>query len=111
MSQKSYGKIKKGDSTIVENIPIWIDYKIDPISKLSEWHGSFTLLSFKKNLSPAGNPYRLILNDGKSGSIIITNLKINSSGKSIVFFQGSGPLVWKNTFKLKLIHQKITNKK
>ena len=48
MSQKSYGKIKKGDSTIVEDIPIWIDYKIDPISKLSEWHGSFTLLSFKK---------------------------------------------------------------
>ena len=50
------------------------------------------IIIFQKNVSPAGNPYKLILNDGKSGSIIVTNLKINSSGKSIVFFQGSGPL-------------------
>ncbi|MCJ7472073.1 MAG: hypothetical protein MUP02_04605 [Actinobacteria bacterium] len=41
---QSYGKIKKGVSTIIENIPILIDFKIDPRSKLSEWHGSFTLL-------------------------------------------------------------------
>jgi len=88
---QSYGKIKKGVSTIIENIPILIDFKIDPRSKLSEWHGSFTLL-IKKNISPAGNPYRLILNDGRTGDIIITNLKINSSGRFVVIFRGSGLL-------------------
>jgi hypothetical protein len=90
MSQ-SYGMIKKGDLTIVENIPIWIDIKIDPRSKLSEWHGSFTLL-IKTNISPEGNPYRLILDDGRSGDIFITNLKTNSSGRFVVVFQGSGLL-------------------
>ncbi len=88
---QSYGKIKKGVSTIIENIPISIDFKIGPRSKLSEWHGSFTLL-IKKNISPAGNPYRLILNDGRTGDIIITNLKINSSGRFVVIFRGSGLL-------------------
>lgn len=92
MSQKSYGKIKKGDSTIVENIPIWIDFKTDPRSKLPEWHGSFTL-PIKKNISPADNPYRLILDDGRSGDIIITNLKANSSGRLVLFFKGSRLLV------------------
>jgi len=88
---QSYGKIKKGDSTIIENIPIWIDFKIDPRSKLSEWHGSFTL-PIKKNISPAGSPYRLILDDGRSGDIIITNLKANSSGRLVFIFKGSGSL-------------------
>jgi hypothetical protein len=88
---QSYGKIKKGDSTIIENIPIWIDFKIDPRSKLSKWHGSLTLLN-EKNISPADNPYRLILDDGRSGDIIITNLKINSSGRFVIIFQGSGGL-------------------
>ena len=91
MSQKSYGKIKKGDSTIVENIPIWIDFKTDPKSRLAEWHGSFTL-PIKKNISLAGNPYRLILDDDRSGDIIITNLEANSSGRLVFIFKGSGGL-------------------
>ena len=88
---QSYGKIKEGDSTIIENIPIWIHSKINSRSKLSEWHGSFTLL-IKKNILLVGNPYRLILDDGRSGNIIITNLRPNSSGRSVVIFKGTGLL-------------------
>jgi len=91
MSQ-SYGKIKKGDSVIIENIPILLDFKIDPRSKLSEWHGSFTLKNINKNVSPAGNPYQLILDDGRSGVINIIHLKANSSGKLVFIFKGSGSL-------------------
>jgi len=87
---QSYGKIKKGDSTIIENIPIWIDFKVYPRSKLSEWHGSFKL-PIEKNIRPGG-PYRLILDDGRSGDIIITNIERSSSGKHVVNFKGSGLL-------------------
>jgi len=87
---QSYGKIKKGDSTIIENIPIWIDFKVDPRSKLSEWHGSFKS-PIEKNIRPGG-PYRLILDDGRSGDVIITNIERNSSGKHVVNFKGSGLL-------------------
>lgn len=88
---QSYGKIKKGDSTIIENIPIWIDFKTNPRSKLSEWRGSFTL-HINKNISPGGNPYRLILDDGRSGDINIINLKANNSGRFVFIFKGSGGL-------------------
>jgi len=87
---QSYGKIKEGDSTIIENIPIWIHSKINSRSKLSEWHGSFTL-PIEKNIEPGG-PYQLILDDGRSGDIIITNLKANSSGRLVFIFKGSGSL-------------------
>lgn len=87
---QSYGKIKKGDSTIIENISIWIDFKTNPRSKLSEWRGSFTL-PVEKNIVPGG-PYRLILDDGRSGDIIIIKIERSSSGKHVVNFKGSGLL-------------------
>lgn len=96
-----YGKIKKGDSTIIENIPIWFEFKKDPWSGLTEWHGLFKLPN-KRNISPGG-PYRLILEDGRSGDILLTNIEISSSGKFDVKFQGSGLLKWnklRNKFKL-----------
>lgn len=87
---QSYGKIKEGDSTIIENIPIWINFKTDPISKLSEWYGSFTL-PIEKNIE-TGGPYQIILDDGRSGDSIITNIERSSSGKHVVTFKGSGLL-------------------
>ncbi|MHC2995451.1 MAG: hypothetical protein IBV53_08135 [Candidatus Atribacteria bacterium] len=87
---QSYGKIKEGDSTIIENIPIWIDSKKNPRSMLLEWYGSFTL-PIEKNIKPGG-PYQLILDDGRTGDIIITNVERSSSGKHVVYFKGSGLL-------------------
>jgi len=52
----------------------------------------FIYITYQKNILPAGNPYRLILDDGRAGDIIITNLKINSSGRFVVIFRGSGLL-------------------
>lgn len=87
---QSYGKIKEGDSTIIENIPILFEFKKNPRSGLTEWHGSFKL-PIEKNIRPGG-PYRLILDDGRSGDIIITNIERSSSGKHVVNFKGSGLL-------------------
>lgn len=52
--------------------------------------GSFKL-PIEKNIK-AGGPYRLILDDGRSGDIIITNIERSSSGKHLVNFKGSGLL-------------------
>ena len=87
MSQ-SYGIIKKGDSTIVENVPVWYDFKIDPKSTLPDLHGSFTL-NINKNISPNDNPYQLFLDDGRSAVIYITHMTIKSSGKYFITFKGS----------------------
>ena len=87
MSQ-SYGIIKKGDSTIVENVSIWFDFKIDPKSTLPDLYGSFTL-NTEKNISPTDNPYQLLLEDGRSAQIYITRMTIKSSGKYYFTFKGS----------------------
>ncbi len=89
MSQ-SYGKIKEGDLTIIENIPILFEFKKKPRSGLSEWHGSFKL-PIEKNIRP-GVPYRLILDDGRAGDIIITNIGRSSFGKHVINFKGSSLL-------------------
>lgn len=86
---QSYGTIKQGDKIILENISIWFDVTKDPRSGLKDWHGSFTLSS-EKYIEPGG-PYRLILDDGRQGDILISDVQISGSGSSVQF-QGSGPL-------------------
>lgn len=85
------GKIKKGDSVLIENVSILIDSTINKKSKLKEWHGSFVLPALK-NITP-GSPFQLFLDDGRSGNIIITDIKITSSAKQLFYFMGSGPLL------------------
>jgi len=84
------GKIKKGDSVLIENVSILIDSTTNQISKLSEWHGSFVSPTFT-DITPGG-PFQLFLDDGRSGNIIITNMKVTSSTKQVFYFTGSGLL-------------------
>ena len=90
---QGYGKISKDNAVIIDNIPITYHYNsIDLKSTLPEWHGSFKLKNIHIDISPANNPYKLILEDGKSGMINITHLRTDSSGRVSINFQGTGPL-------------------
>ncbi len=85
--QKSYGTIKKGDQVLLDNIPIRFEVNHDQRSGLKEWYGSFELSSG----SPIelGSSYSLILSDGRSGDILISNIQTGSSRNSAQF-RGSG---------------------
>lgn len=84
------GKIKKGDSVLIDNVSILIRSRTNQISKLPKWHGSFVSLTLT-NIKPGGS-FQLFLDDGRSGNIIITNIKITSSVKQVFYFMGSGLL-------------------
>ena len=88
---RNKGSIKKGNYTILKNIPVAYYLTVDPVSELSTWYGTFSI-NKQNNISPAGNPYKLILGDGRSGMIHITHLARNNSGKLVVNFRGSGLL-------------------
>jgi len=92
--EQIYGKIKKGDTVLIDNIPILISSRTNQISKLSEWYGSFVSPTFI-DIMPAGS-FQLFLDDGRSGNIIITNMKMNNSTKQVFYFTGNGPLSYKN---------------
>jgi hypothetical protein len=85
----AYGTIKDGDKILIENVAIWYDVTIDPRSGLKGWYGSFTSQT-EKYVEP-GRPYRLILDDGRSGDILISNVEIRGSDCT-VRFRGSGTL-------------------
>lgn len=92
--EQVYGKIKKGDLVLIDNISILISSKTNQISRLSEWHGSFISPTLT-NIMPGGT-FQLFLDDGRSGKIIITNMKMNNSTKQVFYFTGNGPLSYKN---------------
>lgn len=54
----------------------------------SSWHGSFEIGD--KHI-PLGE-YKIKLEDGRSGDVIISNMSTGSHGKTQMAFQGSGPL-------------------
>ena len=79
------GKILKGEQVVFDNVNIGID--VEPLPSGGEaWSGGFT----KKGLSDVerGGPYRLILEDGRSGNIMIDKLERSSSGRITVLFHG-----------------------
>lgn len=89
-----YGKIKKGNTVLIDNISILIDSETDQISRLQGWHGSFISPTFI-DIMPGGT-FQLFLDDGRSGKIIITNMEMSNSTKQVFYFTGNGPLSYKN---------------
>lgn len=87
--QRFSGKILDGNQILLENVK-GVLFVNEPPTGIKSWQGTFDL--------PAGNnidfdaPNHLELDDGRSGKILITRIQRNSSGITIVEFQGSGPL-------------------
>jgi hypothetical protein len=87
--QRVNGTIKDGEKLLAQDIEIWLSESIDPRSGLHRWSGSFDLHS-GKYIEPGG-PYNLILEDGRTGNIIINNVITGSRGEA-AHFVGTGPL-------------------
>jgi hypothetical protein len=89
----AYGTIKQGDKILIEDLVVVYEMTKGARSGLSSWYGSFVLPAEKLKQIKPGGPYRLILDDGRSGDIRTTNIPIGSStlGYS-VHFEGSGAL-------------------
>lgn len=82
--------IFSGKELMFENITVYITLSTDRISNLKEWRGIF-YVPITQDID-TGGPYRIELKDGRSGNILITNIKINFQKPCEVFFVGSGPL-------------------
>ena len=83
------GSIKSGDEILLEDISLWLEETVDHRSGLKGWYGSFSLASGQ--VLQLGAQYLLILEDGRSGQILLKRQQIGSGG-SKVEFQGTGPL-------------------
>ena len=82
------GKITSGDNVLADGVDVRIT-KI-PRGKQYDWLGALTLPGGAS--MPTGGLYRLELDDGRSGNILVTNMRILSGDHKEVIFQGSGPL-------------------
>jgi hypothetical protein len=60
-----------------------------PPGRLRSWNGQFSLLQ-GEYIGPGA--YRLELDDGRSGDILITNANFSSHSNPSITFKGSGPL-------------------
>ncbi|MEW6208191.1 MAG: hypothetical protein AB1631_07480 [Acidobacteriota bacterium] len=85
-----HGSIKQNDQILFEEIEIQLFETKDARSGLDSWYGSFTLPQ-GMDIEPGG-PYHLLLEDRRSGNIIVTSNRVSSNLPTIVSFLGSGSL-------------------
>ena len=83
------GTIKSHEQVLLENVDIVIEQTVDAPSGLKSWGGSFELPP-ESHIEPGG-PYDLVLENGKSGDILVTKVSIRNR-RSAVRFVGTGPL-------------------
>lgn len=84
------GTVRSGDEILVKHSAVYINETTDSESGIAQWFGSFDLPT-GTYIEPGG-PYRLQLEDGRSGDILVLNVQVGSISGSVVDFQGSGPL-------------------
>jgi hypothetical protein len=90
--QEFSGNILDGDKVLVEGIEGILLVNAPP-GRTKSWHGTFNLPAGKH--IKVGGTYRLELDDGRSGKIIIIRRLTtipNASTVEPVEFKGSGPL-------------------
>ena len=81
--------ITTGDRTLVEGVTVYLEEVTEP-SGLRSWYGAFQLPP-GQHIEPGG-PYRLKLDDKRSGDILVANITLSSFAPTQVSFQGTGPL-------------------
>ena len=75
-----------GTTEVLKNIVVRIE---EVGGHIRSWHGSFEI---GDKPIPLGGPYRIKLDDGRSGDILINNMSTGSHDETQMAFQGSGPL-------------------
>ena len=78
--------IREGDTTLLKDVTVYIE-EITKSSGFRAWHGTLQL-SPDQHIE-LGGPYRIELDDGRSGAVFIT---ISSPALTAVPFRGTGPL-------------------
>ena len=88
-----WGTVQQGGEVLAEHVEVWLQESVDPRSGIMDWDGSFAVPA-GVFLEP-GNLYRLMLEDGRSGDVIVSEIQISSGirGQAIpIRFVGTGPL-------------------
>ena len=83
-------EIHDGERTLLEDVSVYIKEVTEP-SGIKSWYGGLRL-HYDQRIEPGG-PYRMSLEDGRTGDIYITEVKMTSPAPNNVWFRGTGPLV------------------
>ncbi|MBC8525855.1 MAG: hypothetical protein ISS28_08430 [Candidatus Cloacimonetes bacterium] len=81
------GSITKDEKVIIEDIEVWIETSIK--SGIRSWHGGFEVSS--PEVLELGNSYTFSASDGRSGKILIQNIRLGSHKNTQILFIGTGP--------------------
>jgi hypothetical protein len=81
--------ISAGEETLVDGVTVYLEEVTEP-SGLRSWYGAFQLA--RDQYIEPGGPYRLKLDDKRSGDILVTNTTVSSYAPMQVSFHGTGPL-------------------
>ena len=85
------GRLLDGDQTRLDPANVYIQFHhTTPSGPAQGWNG-YLLAASETDLEPGGT-YRLVLMDGRSGSLQIDHLAPDDSGKNRAFFAGVGLL-------------------
>ena len=76
---------KDGTTEVLKDIVVWIE---EVSGHIRSWHGSFEI----GKPIPLEGQYRIKLDDGRSGDILMTNMSAGSHEEIRMTFQGSGAL-------------------
>lgn len=77
-------KVMKGSEVIAENLEVWLARSGDGDA---DWNGSFELPPGTH--VDAGGTYRLVLEDGRSGTFTVTNVGADDAQPHQVGFRGA----------------------
>jgi hypothetical protein len=83
-------RIVQADSPILEGITVYLEV-VTEASGLKSWYGAFGLP--RGEYIDPGGPYRLELEEGGGGEILITNVTVSSNSPTQVAFQGTGAFI------------------
>lgn len=88
------GNILDGDRVLAANVEGVMERTWPRGGRLYEWHGQLELPSgaAPPEFISVGGPYRLKLEDGREGDILVSRIGMSSHGSTSVEFQGTGPL-------------------
>ena len=85
MIEHAHGKITSRGDMLADGVDVWIEKVLH--GKLYDWHGGLTLR--QGHFIGVGGPYRLELDDGRSGEILVTKMRFLGTEAA---FQGSSAL-------------------
>ena len=83
------GRILKDERVVLDDLDITI-YHATPAADVPSWRGGFYLDEPGAHIDPG--EYRLVLEDGRSGEVVIGSVSLGMSNRTRVSFNGSGSL-------------------